>query len=245
MTTPPPPSDPPTVHLPTSVDATGDDWWDDLYGDEDAAPADVPGPRRVAVPAAPADRLPFWWTGEGVKLGDEQDGVDTEPVPEPCEHPETLEVHNGYGELVAYLCPACDAQLPAPEADEDEAEPQPYEQLAASARSMGRRASGWLPAGATGITLNPRARRLLYNGSAAGLGWYLHIGPPIKHLLEECGREAGIGASLIVGVGICGAAAVLVDRRTRHWWPPLAWVCRAPLAAAVLALLLYAPAQTF
>ncbi|WP_329174950.1 hypothetical protein OG754_19260 [Streptomyces decoyicus] len=236
--TPPPPSTPPTVHLPIQVDTAGDDWWDDLYGDEGSAPAAAPGQRRVAVPA---DRLPFWWTGEGVTLGGQ---VDAEPEPV-CEHPEPLEVHDAYAELVAYLCPACDAQLPVPAADEDEAKPQPYERLAASARSVGRRASGWLPAGATGITLNPRARRLLYNGSAAGLGWYLHIGPPLKSLLEECGREAGIGASLVVGVGICGAAAVLIDRRTRHWWPPLAWVCRAPLAAAVLALLLYAPAQTF
>nr|WSX25671.1 hypothetical protein OG690_38675 [Streptomyces tubercidicus] len=240
MTTPPPPPGPPTVHLPTAVDATGDGWWDDLYGKEDSAPADVPGPRRVAVPA---DRLPFWWTGEGVKLKDEAAGVDTEPEPEPlCEHPEPLEVRDGYGELVAYLCQACDAQLEV-DTDEDEPEPQPYERLAASARSVGQKTSKWLPAGATGITLNPRARRLLYNGSAAGLGWYLHIGPPIKHLLEECGREASIGASLVIGVGICGAAAVLVDRRTRHWWPPLAWVCRAPLAAAVLALCLYAPAS--
>ncbi|MGA5637102.1 hypothetical protein [Streptomyces lydicamycinicus] len=242
MTTPPPPSDPPTVHLPNPVDDTGDDWWRALYGDEDKAPADVPGPRRVAVPA---DRLPFWWTGEGVKLGDEQHRVDTEPVLEPCEHPQPLEVRDGYGDLVAYLCPACDAQLPAPEADEDEA--RPYDRLVDRTRSAAStaatKAGAWLPAGAKGIDLNPRARRLLYNGSAAGLGWYLHFGPPIKHLLEECGREAGIGASLIVGVGICGAAAFLIDRRTRHWWPPLAWVCRAPLAAAVLALLLYAPAS--
>ncbi|UYB41197.1 hypothetical protein SLV14_003911 [Streptomyces sp. Je 1-4] len=237
MTTPPPPSTPPTVHLPTPADTTADDWWEALYGDGTADAAEVPTPRAVT---APAGRLPFWWTGEGVALGEDAEEVDTDPVP-PCEHPELLEVHDTYGELVAYLCPACDAQLEV-DTDEDEPKPRPYERLAASARSVGQKASGWLPAGATGITLNPRARRLLYNGSAAGLGWFLHIGPPIKHLVETCGREAGIGASLFVGVGICGAVAVLVDRRTRHWWPPLAWVCRAPLAAAVLALLLYAPA---
>ncbi|WJY40013.1 hypothetical protein QT196_23550 [Streptomyces sp. P9-2B-2] len=239
MTTPPPPSTPPTVHLPTPADTTADDWWEALYGDGTADAAEVPAPRAVT---APAGRLPFWWTGEGVALGDDAEEVDTDPVP-PCEHPELLEVHDTYGELVAYLCPACDAQFPAPDTEEDEA--RPYDRFVATTRSAASTASskvsGWLPAGAKGIELNPRARRLLYNGSAAGLGWYLHIGPPIKHLLEECGREASIGASLIVGVAICGAAAVLVDRRTRHWWPPLAWVCRAPLAAAVLALCLYTP----
>nr|WP_192964206.1 hypothetical protein [Streptomyces natalensis] len=240
MTVPPQPPVPPTVHLPS---ATGDDWWDDLYGNEDVAPADVPGPRRVAVAA---DRLPFWWTGERVSLGHDADEVDTEPEPE-CEHPEPLEVHDPYGELVAHLCPQCDAQLPV-DTDEDEAEPEPYAQLVANTRSAASTAatkvSGWLPAGAKGIQLNPRARRLLYNGSAAALGWYLHIGPPIQHAIETCGREAGTGASLVLGAGICGVLALVIDRRTRHWWPPLAWVGRAPLACAVLALCLYAPAAT-
>jgi hypothetical protein len=32
------------------------------------------------------------------------------------------------------------------------------------------------------------------------------------------------------------------DRRTRHWWPGLAWAARIPLATAITALALWAPA---
>jgi hypothetical protein len=32
------------------------------------------------------------------------------------------------------------------------------------------------------------------------------------------------------------------DRRTRHWWPGIAWAARIPLATALLALALWAPA---
>ncbi len=228
---PPPPADPPTVHLADqqqdTVDAPADNGVDTPV--EDSAP-------RPA--ASSGGRIPDWWSGERVALGD----ADVEPEPV-CEHPEPLEVYDPFGELVAYLCPACDAQLPADTDTEEESAPEPYDGLVERGRSAASKASGWLPAGAKGVELNPRARRLLYNGSAAGLGWYLHIGPPIKHAIESCGREAGIGASLVLGVGICGVIAVVVDRRTRHWWPPLAWVCRAPLASAVLALCLYAPAS--
>jgi hypothetical protein len=40
------------------------------------------------------------------------------------------------------------------------------------------------------------------------------------------------------GLGLAAVLAFL-DRYSRPWWPPLAWLLRAPLAAAVLALLLY------
>lgn len=92
-----------------------------------------------------------------------------------------------------------------------------------------------------GMTLNPRARQLLYNGTAAGLGWLFSLPQGIESAISSCGHDAGLGPALIVGAAICAAARLLVDRRTRGWWPPLAWVCRAPLASAVLALLLYAP----
>jgi hypothetical protein len=34
------------------------------------------------------------------------------------------------------------------------------------------------------------------------------------------------------------------DRRTRHWWPGIAWAARIPLATAVLAVALWAPAAS-
>ncbi len=44
---------------------------------------------------------------------------------------------------------------------------------------------------------------------------------------------------LVAGLGTAGLLAY-IDRRWLHaWWPPLAWVLRAPLASAVLALAIY------
>jgi hypothetical protein len=226
MTTPPPPPGPPTVHLPQG---DTEDWLDRLNDaiEDDFAPAEIPAPRRTA---QPADRIPDWWTGERVILGK----PDAEPEPV-CEHSEPLEVHDGYGELVAYLCPDCDAQLLAPPVEEDVA-PQPYAETVAAAPSAAGR--GWLPAGATGITLNPRARRLVYNGSAAAIGWGLGLGPAVRDFIAACGQEAGTLPAFIVGLAVCGSVSLLVDRRTRGWWAPLAWVLRAPLASVVLALAL-------
>jgi hypothetical protein len=101
----------------------------------------------------------------------------------------------------------------------------------------------WLPAGATGMRLNPRARRIAYNGGAAALGWGLGLVGPMTHALDACGRDQSIGAALVLGVGGCLVIGFAIDRRTRGWWPPLAWVARVPLASAVLALVLYAPAS--
>lgn len=145
------PPDPPD--LPTQVDTTADDWWDDLYGKDAPDTAEAPAPRRTA---APAGRLPFWWTGEGVALGGELDEVDTEPVPPLCEHPEPLEVHDSYGELVTYLCPECDAQLPV-DTDDDKAEPT--EAAEAESREPKQPKEP-----------NPRLRWLAFNATAAGAG---------------------------------------------------------------------------
>ncbi|MEU7178824.1 MULTISPECIES: hypothetical protein [Streptomyces] len=245
MTVPPPPPQPPTIHLPQQDAEPEPDWWDRLYQDTHPTP---PDPAPAPVPAAderPADRIQSWWTGRHVDLTkphqaeeDEDDGQAVEEDQEQegegegeCEHPTLLPlVVPITGETVAYLCTACDAQLPADENGDVEPEPQTEAQRPSRSR--------WLPAGAQGMSLNPRARRVLYNGSAAGLGWYLGLGPNVRDFVSACGREAGAVPALIVGLAICGSVALLIDRRTRHWWAPLAWVLRAPLAAVALALAL-------
>lgn len=92
--------------------------------------------------------------------------------------------------------------------------------------------------------LSPRTRRALYNATAAATGWGLGLVPSLGDAIAACGREASIGAALVLGCGICLVIAHMWDRRTRHWWPGLAWVARIPLASAITALALYAPAST-
>ncbi len=86
--------------------------------------------------------------------------------------------------------------------------------------------------------LNSRARWLLYNGTAAGTGWCLHLVQPLRTFIAGTGDQV---ATVILGAGICALVAWRWDARTRGWWGPLPWLCRIPLASAVLALALYAP----
>lgn len=91
--------------------------------------------------------------------------------------------------------------------------------------------------------LSPGTRRALYNASAAGVGYWGGLAPALGDVIAACGRQASIGAALILGTGICLVIAHVWDRRTRHWWGILAWVARIPLASAITALALYAPAS--
>ncbi|MEV7389603.1 hypothetical protein [Streptomyces sp. NPDC091215] len=90
--------------------------------------------------------------------------------------------------------------------------------------------------------ISPRTRRLLYNASAAGAGWGLGLYSKFAWALNDCGTSQGVTAALTLGVGASLVIAHFWDRRTRHWWPGIAWAARIPLATALLALALYAPA---
>ncbi|MFF4834082.1 hypothetical protein [Streptomyces sp. NPDC001315] len=91
--------------------------------------------------------------------------------------------------------------------------------------------------------ISPGTRRLLYNASAAGAGWGLGLYDQLAGAIADCGQTS-IGGALVLGVGGCLLIAHVWDRRTRHWWPGIAWVARIPLATAVVALALWAPAST-
>jgi hypothetical protein len=90
--------------------------------------------------------------------------------------------------------------------------------------------------------IGPKTRRLLYNASAAGAGWGLGLYQQCAHALADCGANYSISGALTLGVGACLLVAHVWDRRTRHWWPGLAWAARIPLATTLCALALWAPA---
>lgn len=90
--------------------------------------------------------------------------------------------------------------------------------------------------------LSPKTRAALYNASAAGAGWGLGLYQPFADALADCGATTSTGGALVVGIGGTVLIAHVWDRRTRHWWPGIAWLARIPLATAVLALALWAPA---
>lgn len=132
--------------------------------------------------------------------------------------------------------------VPAPETpvweDEDGDDETTPAARRRTAHSPGRRIH------AAYLDLAPRTRVLLYNGSAAALGWGLGLLSLFEQWITACQYDTGhISAALTLGAGITLTCGVLIDRRTRHWWGPLPWLCRIPTATAVLAVALYAPAS--
>ncbi|MET8982119.1 hypothetical protein ABZX85_41705 [Streptomyces sp. NPDC004539] len=91
------------------------------------------------------------------------------------------------------------------------------------------------------IAISGKTRAGLYNASAAGAGWALGLYDPLAAALADCGHDSTAGA-LVLGTTTCLLIAHTWDRRTRHWWPGIAWAARIPLATALLALALWAPA---
>jgi hypothetical protein len=92
--------------------------------------------------------------------------------------------------------------------------------------------------------ISPRTRKLLYNASAAAAGWGLGLYQQCAHALAVCGQQYSISGALTLGIGGSLLVAHVWDRRTRHWWPGIAWAARIPLATCLLALALWAPAAT-
>lgn len=90
--------------------------------------------------------------------------------------------------------------------------------------------------------ISPRTRKALYNASAAGAGWGLGLYQQCAHAIADCGQQTSTIGALTLGIGSCLLIAHVWDRRTRHWWPGIAWVARIPLATTVLAVALWAPA---
>lgn len=89
--------------------------------------------------------------------------------------------------------------------------------------------------------ISPRTRRALYDATAAGTGWLLGLYRLFATALDDCGTHYSTAGALVLGIGGCAVIAHVWDRRTRHWWPGIAWAARIPLATAILALAIWAP----
>lgn len=197
-----------------------DDWWDRLYADDTTTSS--PQGRPVS---RTQTRLPSWWeaktdltTPAADEAEDQERDTDDEPEPAPKD------------------------DEPEPEGDDDQ-EHQPTPDNGWFIRQTGY----WPTPATTKLPARPAlsngTKRLLYNVSAAGTGYHLGLTPTIGDLIEACGQATSIGGALALGAGICLGIAAMWDCRTRHWYRPLAWTARIPLASALTALALYAPAS--
>jgi hypothetical protein len=169
-----PPAAPPALPAGYEPAPAADDWWNDLYDEDDPGPVDEEEP--AAKDSAPS--RPGWW--------------QTQPDYYPRPH------------------------MPA-----------------VLTRTRDR----------ADAALSPKTRAALYNASAAGAGWMLGLYQQCAHALADCGQQYSTSGALTLGIGTCLLIAHIWDRRTRHWWPGIAWVARIPLATALTALALWAPAS--
>jgi hypothetical protein len=174
-------------------------------------------------PAGPppvAPRLPDWRKGETADLSGPAVERPEQPAPEPAQGPQEPPAGGWADE----------------DPDPARARPQaPAGRALEPAVKQARHAYEQLPR---------RVRTLLYTGGAAAAGWAFHLPQTFKSWITACGHDTTTSGALILGAGIVLACGVLVDRRTRNWWGPLPWLCRIPLASALLALALYAPGVT-
>lgn len=83
-----------------------------------------------------------------------------------------------------------------------------------------------------------RLRWLAYHGTAAYLGWSMGLVGWATYV------TAWIADTGLIGVQACfwyaaAGGTVLVYRRTRGWWRPVAWLAAVPLSSTVVGVLLY------
>lgn len=203
-----------------------DDWWDRLYAEAETVAAEPAPPPRAAAGHV-RGRLPDWWAEKPVDLT--------------AADPDVEDLADDAGEDVdADDAKDQDRSDTEPEADDDPESPTNSGWFVPQAGYWPTPAMPALPAKAA---LSDGTKRLLYNITAAGTGYWLGPTQTIGSWIESCGRETSIGGALVLGGGICLAIAMW-DRRTRHWQPGLlAWIARIPLASALTALALYAPAS--
>lgn len=85
-----------------------------------------------------------------------------------------------------------------------------------------------------------RLKWLTYHGSAAYLGWSVGLVGWSTYVTGWIAATGPVGPQAVFWYGAAGAT-VLVYRRTRSWWLPVAWLAAVPVTSTVVGVLLYAP----
>lgn len=85
-----------------------------------------------------------------------------------------------------------------------------------------------------------RLKWLAYHASAAYLGWSMGLVGWSTYVTAWIADNGATGPQAFVWYAAAGAT-VLLYRRTRHWWRPVAWLAAVPVTSTVVGVLLYAP----
>lgn len=85
-----------------------------------------------------------------------------------------------------------------------------------------------------------RLKWLAYHASAAYMGWSLGLVGWSTYVTAWIAHTGYVGVQAFFWYTAAGTT-VLVYRRTRHWWTPVAWLAAVPVSSTVVGVLLYAP----
>lgn len=85
-----------------------------------------------------------------------------------------------------------------------------------------------------------RLKWLAYHASAAYLGWTVGLVDWATYVTAWIADTGLVGPQALFWYTAAGGT-VLVYRRTRGWWRPVAWLAAIPVSSTVVGVLLYAP----
>ncbi|HEY6114631.1 MAG TPA: hypothetical protein VI172_01620 [Candidatus Dormibacteraeota bacterium] len=85
-----------------------------------------------------------------------------------------------------------------------------------------------------------RLKWLAYHGTAAYLGWSVGLVGWATYVTAWIATNGFVGPQAFFCYGTAGVT-ILVYRRTRSWWQPVAWLAAIPITSTVVGVLLYAP----
>lgn len=85
-----------------------------------------------------------------------------------------------------------------------------------------------------------RLKWLAYHASAAYLGWSVGLVDWATYVTAWIAATGLVGPQAFFWYAAAGAT-VLIYRRTRGWWRPVAWLAAVPATSTVVGVLLYAP----
>lgn len=85
-----------------------------------------------------------------------------------------------------------------------------------------------------------RLKWLAYHASAAYLGWTVGLVNWATYVTAWIATTGLVGPQALFWYAAAGGT-VLIYRRTRGWWAPVAWLAAIPVSSTVVGVLLYAP----
>lgn len=191
------------------------DWWDAVYQDDQADQDTFTG----NTPVQPAEPQP-----EDVPAEADAD-VEPETDDEPDEQPEPTSRWRSRKPRPEKPSPEPSSR-PAPGAPRtawDTRPPAPRQSLA----------EAW-------DRVPYRLKWLAYHASAAYLGWTVGLVNWATYVTAWIADTGLLGPQALFWYTAAGAT-VLVYRRTRGWWRPVAWLAAVPATSTVVGVLLYAP----